>query len=375
MRKLFVLFSLVIAASLLLAACGTQTTPAPQATEPQVEPTAIPATEVPTEPAWTAPEGALVAIPVEAAPSLDGVGDEAFWAGAAEIVLPLSGGANFDGTGSSEVTMKSVYTEDSVYFLVTWTDPTESFLRSPWQKQEDGTWLKVKDPNDKGGDNNTVYEDKFAFIWPINNSIKGFETAGCFTACHAGENSDAKPYGNKYTASEGELGDIWHWKSIRNLNQVDDQYLDAVRYSTDTKEAGRHSDPKDSGGYTDNVNETKDGPGFTSPSIDPVTGMPGFILDSEKLPVDPAAIAAGQYVPGIIISKIVGDRGDLSAGWKYADGKWTLEFGRKLVTGSQYDVQFDDLTAAYYFGVAAFDNAQVRHAFQVGVSTLVFMPK
>jgi hypothetical protein len=40
--------------------------------------------------------------------------------------------------------------------------------------------------------------------------------------------------------------------------------------------------------------------------------------------------------------------------------------GRALVTGSEFDVQFDDLSATYFFGVAAFDNAQVRHAFHRG---------
>jgi len=51
---------------------------------------------------------------------------------------------------------------------------------------------------------------------------------------------------------------------------------------------------------------------------------------------------------------------------------WTLELARKLVTGSQFDVQFNDLTKGYFFGVAAFDNAQVRHAFQGGVNELRF---
>jgi hypothetical protein len=49
-----------------------------------------------------------------------------------------------------------------------------------------------------------------------------------------------------------------------------------------------------------------------------------------------------MYQPGIVKSEIVGDRGQISAGWNYADGKWTLEFGRKLVTGSETDVQFSD---------------------------------
>jgi len=34
-----------------------------------------------------------------------------------------------------------------------------------------------------------------------------------------------------------------------------------------------------------------------------------------------------------------------------------------LLTGSKFDVQFNDLNAKYGFGFAAFDNAQVRHAY------------
>jgi hypothetical protein len=79
-------------------------------------------------------------------------------------------------------------------------------------------------------------------------------------------------------------------------------------------------------------------------------------------------------VAGIVKAPFKGDRGDISAGWKYADGKWTLEFGRKLTTGSPTDVQFDDLAQTYYFGLAIFDNAQVRHAFQLGATPFVFMP-
>ena len=379
MKKIFAILSVLILASLVLSACGaatpTATEPPPPATEAPTE--ALP-TEPPTEPPapeFTAPEGALVAFPADATPTLDGVADDAAWADAQETVISVAGGANNFAT---DVSIKAVYSDDTVYFLVSYADPTESWFRSPWQKQEDGTWKKVTDPNDKGGDNNAVYEDKLAMIWPINNSIKNFEATGCFVACHAGENPDVKPFGNKYTATEGELGDIWHWKSVRNDGQVDDQYLDATRYSADTPEAGRHSDAKDSGGYADNVTEDKTGPAFTSPNVDLATGAPGYILDSEKVALDQAgsdAIPAGSYVPGIVKSPFVGDRGDFSAAWKWADGAWTIEFSRALTTGSETDVQFSDLAATYYFGLAVFENAQVRHAFQTGSSPFVFMPQ
>lgn len=392
MKKIMYVFSLIALASLILSACGA---PTPVATEAPAVVTEAPvvATEPPA-PAWDAPEGALVASFVDAAPTLDGVADEAFWADAEDFVVDVDGGF---GGFETKVNLKAVYTADSVYFLMTYEDPTESWYRYPWVKQEDGTWKQDKDPNDKGGDNNLNYEDKMAFIWNINNSIDKFETKGCYSACHDGENPDLKPYGNKYTAGEGQLGDIWHWKSVRNLNQIDDQFVDWTMLDTSTPEnqaktieAGRHSDPKESGGYADNFASMPDPadatktiadktmPGFTSPNIDMTTGAPGYILDSEKVAVTKEeldAMPAGTIIPAIVKSEIVGDRGNISAGWVWADGMWTLEFGRALETGSEFDVQFNDLAASYYFGVAVFENAQVRHATQTAPSFLVFKPQ
>jgi hypothetical protein len=391
MKKLTYVISLLVLASLVLAACGTAAptaAPTKAPTEAPVVATEPPTATEPPAPAFESPEGALVSYPADAAPVLDGVADDAAWAAAQETVISVAGGFNDFATDAS---LKSVYSGDTVYFVLTYADPTESWFRSPWQKQEDGTWKQIKDENDKGGDNNSVYEDKIAFIWPINNSIKNFETAGCFVACHAGENSDVKPYGNKYTSTEGETGDIWHWKSIRNDGQIDDQFLDSTRFDAEkAKEAGRKSDSKDSGGYADNFATMPDPadatktvpdktlPGFTSPNVDLTTGAPGYILDSEKVALDQAALDAmpvGSYLPGIVKSPIVGDRGNISAAWNWENGVWTIEFSRALTTGSETDVQFPDLTATYYFGLAIFENAQVRHAYENGSTPFVFMPK
>ena len=374
----------IVLVSLVLSACAQPTpTPAPAPTKApaaQAEPTRSPEptkapestkAPAPTAAAFNPPAGALVAVKADAGPKLDGVADDAAWAKAPETAIPVSGGAN---NGTTKVVMKAVYSGDMVYFLVTWDDPTESFLRAPWEKQADGSWKVLADPNDKGGDNSKWYEDKQAFIWSIDNNIKGFETAGCFGLCHVGENPDKKSYGNKYTANAGEMGDIWHWKSVRNLGQVDDQYVDNTRYSADTPEAGRKSDPKESGGYSENMTQDKKLPAFMPAKGGDKTGVPGYIVDAEKAAFDDSLFKAGDRLPEIIKSTIKGDRGDIAAGWKWANGKWTLEFGRKLVTGSKFDVQFDKLDGTYYFGVAAFDNAQVRHAFQAGANAFVFRP-
>jgi hypothetical protein len=235
-------------------------------------------------------------------------------------------------------------------------------------KQPDGSWLKLKDPNDKGSDNNLYYEDKMSLYWNI--SSPAFEQRGCMSACHTGE---GKPYGNKYTANPGERLDMWHWKGVRTapVGQIDDQYVDNTRYDKEkAPRAGRKSDPKTGGGYADNVTDDKKGPKFALKGNKPAP--PYWIMDAEKEPFDDSKYKPGDEVPGIIIAPFAGDRGDLAAQHVWKDGVWTIEIARKLVTGSEFDVQFGDPKKEYAFGVAVFDNAQVRHAYAPGVLKLRF---
>jgi hypothetical protein len=311
--------------------------------------------------------GTMTAIKVQKGTALDGKVDAA-WNQAKAIKVRVTGGANLAG-GSTEVTLKALYTNDDVFILAQWADKTKSERRAPWQKQADGSWLQLKDPKDKGGDNNVYYEDKLAFIWNI--SASNFEAAGCMVACHAGE--QGKPYGNKYLAKEGELADIWHWKWVRTgpVGQVDDQYLDHTRWDKEKAPgAGRHSDPKTGGGYENNVADDKKGPKFALKKNK--AAPPYWILDQEKETLDAGKYKAKAEVPGIIVAPFTGDRGDISAGASWNNGVWTVELSRKLKTGSKFDVQFDDLTKSYAFGVAVFDNAQVRHAFAITPNKLGF---
>ena len=308
----------------------------------------------------------LVSKKAAAAPVLDGVVDDA-WKQAEPLTVKVLGGKNLPG-GSTEVTLKSLYDGDMVYLLVQYKDPTESIRRGPWVKQTDGSWQKLKDPNDKGGDNNLYYEDKFALIWNI--SSPAFEQRGCMAACHTGE---GKPFGNKYLPNPGERADIWHWKGVRTgyTGQIDDQYLDATRHDKDkAPEAGRKSDPKTGGGYVDNQTDDRKGPKFGLKGNRPAP--PYWIVDAEKEPFDDSKYKAGDEVPGIIVAPFTGDRGDIAARFTWKDGVRTIEIARKRVTGSEFDVQFDDMKKQYAFGVAVFDNAQVRHAYNPGVLKMVF---
>lgn len=152
--------------------------------------------------------------------------------------------------------LKALYSQDTVYFLAQYKDPNDSLRRQPWVKQQDGSWKALP--------GSEAYEDKFAVIWNINDSIKGFNEQGCAVVCHATTQGRDRPL--KYTHAEGELGDTWHMKTVRTnpVGQIDDQYLD-----NDTKgaEAGRKSDAKTAGGYSDNKKEGEK----TPPSPSPVT--------------------------------------------------------------------------------------------------------
>jgi len=304
----------------------------------------------------------LTAVRVAQPPVLDGDANDPAWVAARPISVKLEDGANFaGGKGETTATLKAVYSGDTIYFLIQYADPTNSVRRGPFQKQPDGSWKKLADPADKGGDDNVYYEDKWAMLWNINNSIARFNERGCAVVCHTGQ---GKPFGNKYTAAEGELGDIWHMKSGRTapLGHVDDQYLDHTRYDAQKEpNAGRKSDP---GGPEYRGMKLADGrPEFMNKDARAANaGGTYYIIDGDQVPFDDTKFKPGDEVASYIIFPLRGDRADILVTNRYANGMWTSEVSRKLVTGSKFDVQFNDLNARYAFGFAAFDNAQVRHA-------------
>ncbi|MCZ7380818.1 MAG: ethylbenzene dehydrogenase-related protein, partial [Candidatus Methanoperedens sp.] len=163
--------------------------------------------------------------------------------------------------------------------------------------------------------------------------------------------------------------DLWHMKIVRTnpTGYVDDQYVDSARYSKDVPDAGRHSD---SGGspYSDNINAAKNAPNYTSADQ---PAPPYWILDDQKQAFKDT-YQANDEIAGIIVRPPTGDRADIKGKAVYKDGMWTLEYGRKLTTGSKFDVQFTDLKKEYSFGTAVFDNAQTRHSYETGVSKLSF---
>jgi general stress protein YciG len=154
---------------------------------------------------------------------------------------------------------------------------------------------------------------------------------------------------------------------------VDDQYVDNTRYDKDkAPDAGRKGDPKTGGGYQD-VKLVNGKPEFMSKSGKAANkGGTYYLREDDKVAFDDSKFVAGDEVASILVSPFTGDRGEIDTTIGYKDGMWTAAISRKLVTGSKYDVQFADLGAEYLFGVAVFDNAQVRHAYHKVPVKLVF---
>lgn len=309
----------------------------------------------------------LVALRAATAPDMNAGAADAVWSRARPLTAAVADGANFGAkpgeTADTKVTLKAAYTADTLYLLIQYADPTLSLRRGPYLKRADGSWTKLKDPADKGGDDNVYYEDKWAMIWPIGNSVAGFETKGCSVLCHLGQ---GKPYGNKYTAKEGELADMWHSKNSRTvpLGFVDDQYVDHTRYDPQkSPNAGRKGDPGTASGEYNAFNLVNGQPQYMARDARPGNrGGTYYIKRGDEVAFDDSRFRPGDEVASYIVNPLQGDRADIRVVTGYSGGVYTSVVSRRLTTGSRYDVQFSDLAARYAFGFAAFDNAQVRHA-------------
>jgi len=321
----------------------------------------------------TASKDTLVAVKATKAPNMSALDTDPVWANAQALKIELSGGRNFaDGKGMTDAYLKAVYTDDTLYMLVQYADPTDSVRRGPYQKQADGSWKKLSDPANKGGDDNVYYEDKWAFLWPVGDFTAQFAKEGCAVMCHEGE---GKPYGNKYAPKEGQLVDMWHMKGSRTApwGLVDDQYTDHTRYDAKTSpNAGRKGDPGTPGGDYDGIKMVNDKPEFMNRDGKPGNAGGTYYIKRGNEVAFVDNFKAGDEVASYIANELKGDRADIKLVNVWRNGKIISVMSRKLVTGSKYDVQFDNLGTRYPFGFAAFDNAQVRHATADDASFLVF---
>lgn len=345
----------------------------------------------------------LVAYKASAAVNPDGLDAEVDWALVAKPLYARIGGGWSDAT---EISLRALYDANNLYLLVRWTDDAASDKRQPFVKDTAGNWSKLaakplpadgsdwtaymgKAFNEEGVGIN--YEDKLALAWNTYgaSTTPAFEQNGCAGLCHdpakngaAGTTyyySDQQRAAKKYTNAPNEIVDLWHWKFVRqdHNGKMDDQF---VRYwqpsTTGAGDGGRASDAG-VGGYSDNPSDGGR-PRYRGKTL---KAPPFYFPISDTVRVTQAeldALPIGSMIPAMMTSMPTGSpgRADIDAKGYYNPAKktWTYEIRRKLVTGDVKDVQFDDLTRTYKFGIAVFDNAQIEHSWSPALLRLTFKP-
>lgn len=344
----------------------------------------------PTPPQQTGQQAApdtntLTAVKTTTAPTIDGVASEDFWGSAPELTATLSNAGSTQGgtggkyeNGTTTVSAKAVYDADNIYIMLKFKDPTESKARGPWILEQGKLVSKPY---------NEYYEDKFALLWNINDSVKDFNEQGCMATCHGTTDKAGKSVTKHWTNASGEIIDMWHWKMVRQntLNGPDkpgfmhDQFMDDRKFDPNdpaTSSGGRKTDPGPKE-YEENKNEGKTAPKLVHDGP-PANGNPYVIVEGlDKTKPFTAdyikGMKEGDFIPGAIAKQISGsDAADIAAKGKWENGIWTLEIQRKLKTASDKDIQFDDLSKQYTFAMAGFDNSQIGHAYEMATHKLVF---
>lgn len=340
------------------------------------------------------PEDALVSKKVKTGPEMDGMLDDSWQlAKSLEIMVEVPEYEHFDEIyfgKKYDVTLRSVYTDSDIFIFAQWTGDDEvSQDRQSWYYNDiEDKWMQKpkKNPDDYTPPG---YEDKFAFIWDING--RDFLEKGATIYCH-------EEY--KHTNYADELMDIWHWKLVRTapVHQLDDKKLVYVDENIDAaKYDGRKSD-EGSSSYSDNKQTLEiNGSEMSLPlywipnaeqyfwildgdnSARKIVGMDennnlidedGSILIKEEF-----TLGSSKLIPSIKgIKPATGSRGDVTVYEFYDESSktWNLEIQRKLDTGNEDDVQFDDFDNLYDFSISVFNNAAVAHATPDGLNGKVY---
>jgi len=263
--------------------------------------------------------------------------DDPVWDKAKSVEIQLEGKDKFAGRKKTVIT-RAVYTNDEIYFLFKWKDPTRSVIKQSWEF--DGQMWRHQKGN----------EDRIALLFEITR-IKNFASQGCTATCHGPYRQPASDY--KFsTGNPGERGDLWHWKAARSApyHHADDNWL--TEHSDTT---GRRYDAG-TGGDMKNEIIDKTRPLYMQDPAKNASAQ-GFLLTEEAIVIaDYSVFKAGDVITYRMPEKYTGSRGDIKAFSRYGDGGWTVMLFRKLDTGHEDDVTFN-LRKKYSFAMAVFDDS------------------
>ncbi len=233
----------------------------------------------PPPPGGAAEPDTVLPVPeVEQAPTVDGTADDPVWARAPELRVPLQGAA-----GEVEVRVRGVWTEDRLFLLLRWEDPTRDALYRPWVwDPAEGTYRQ----NDQADDGLAVA------LYP----------AGVEDPC-------------MLTGRDLEA-DLWIWRAF---------WSEISGLASDARlQISRVRMPRS------NPYPARDGSGQVWIREELDTGASGW---SFFIPVE----FQGSVVPSYKPSRAAGSRADVRARGRWQEGRWTVELSRLLDTGHDDD--------------------------------------
>lgn len=271
----------------------------------------------------------IVALKVETEPEIDGRGDDLVWSRATPITLRLKG-----GSGEIPLMLRAIRTEDRIFFLVEWPDPTEDRAHRPW------IWDEKSQRYHEG----EALEDALVFR---------FETG-----CRWVPELDA--------GLENE-SDVWIWRAARTdpVGYADDMWLILMEVPSPSRDyRGSKRLPVSSPDPRWRLRVNRDGSlDYTLEQPEPEMwythygdlGTPSFRRQ------DPPAKYEGDMVLQFVPEVPTGSASDVKAKGVWEKGRWTVELGRTLKTqidGSWQDVDFTWRNGVTLLSLAVFDHQE-----------------
>jgi hypothetical protein len=199
------------------------------------------------------------------APTIDGTVDP-IWSTATSLQavpeVPNPGNGLFAGYIGEQypVTLRSLYDDQNIYFLLQWKDPTNNPVQPWFFNPTTQRWTQRANSRQFDVNGNLIKEgmgqDQLGMLWNIDNSTAKFAAQTCYASCHLftpyknyANQWVANASGNHYTSGANEKIDMWWCRLSKDLltNQMDDQYQDwaggpSVTDTVGGSGNGRHAD-------------------------------------------------------------------------------------------------------------------------------------
>ena len=234
-------------------------------------------------------------VKVQKAPEVDGAGQDAVWAKVKPVTVK-------DSASGTNVLIRSVYTEDQVFFLVQFSDSAENFLHKPW------VWNAAEKKYESGSHR----EDTFVFKWNMMDHDVNLSNF----------------------SDDDYRADVWYWKANRTNSAG---YADDKSQVLAAKPIEKSTELTSTSGKARHLGRYSDAGKAAYKELKELTEYQGDLVDRY-----PASTPEGR-------------RADVHAKGSWNGGFRTIEYARALNTGHDDDLQFEPASGkGYLFGVSIF---------------------